>query len=322
MSRPSPPWFRATLLLQAADGVRGQARSAHLSQAGRRCRGRGGGYRRASKRRRGRGISLSPAELEQAADDLFQAEVSGRQIGLTSKAMQAALNIDIPDSGVLFDDMRFANCSAVPPNRFIQPRVEVEIAFVMKTPLAGEDVTRGDVIAATDYVAPRLEILDIRIQRKDATSGKVRKVCDTIADNTANAGIVLGEGAMTSTAMISAGSGRSSRKTVKSRKPASAPACLMIPSKASSGSPAAWPDLARRSKPARSSSQAPSPAPSNAPPAPMSPQTSAPSDRSGSALSEKPSRVHLPLSNHISFDEIGWCYCTALHSHATPQIEV
>ena len=107
--------------------------------------------------------------------------------------MQAALNIDIPDSGVLFDNMLFANGSAAPPNRFIQPKVEVEIAFVMKAPLAGEDVTREDVIAATDYVAPSLEILDTRIQRKDAESGAARKIFDTIADNAANAGVVLSD---------------------------------------------------------------------------------------------------------------------------------
>lgn len=176
-------------------------------------------------------MSLSPGDLERAADDLHRAELGGRQIGLlslrhpgmdmddayaiqaalvdkklvagrkkigwkiglTSKAMQAALGIDIPDSGVLFDDMLFTNGSTVPPGRFIQPRVEVEIAFVTKAPLAGEHVTRDDVIAATDYVAPSLEILDTRIQRKDPTSGKVRKIVDTIADNAANAGVVLGE---------------------------------------------------------------------------------------------------------------------------------
>ena len=176
-------------------------------------------------------MSLSSAECQQAADDLHQAEVTGRQIGLlslrhpgmdmddayaiqsalvakklaagqkkigwkiglTSKAMQAALNIDIPDSGVLFDDMLFANGGTVRPNRFIQPRVEVEIAFVMKAPLAGEQVTRDDVVAATDYVAPSLEILDTRILRKDPESGGARRISDTIADNAANAGIVLGD---------------------------------------------------------------------------------------------------------------------------------
>jgi 2-oxo-hept-3-ene-1,7-dioate hydratase len=76
--------------------------------------------------------------------------------------------------------------------RFIQPRVEVEIAFVMKAPLAGEHVTREEVIAATDFIAPAIEILDTRIMRKDPESGRTRSVFDTISDNAANAGIVLG----------------------------------------------------------------------------------------------------------------------------------
>ncbi|MBR9650789.1 2-oxo-hept-4-ene-1,7-dioate hydratase [Thalassovita aquimarina] len=119
-------------------------------------------------------------------------EVIGWKIGLTSKAMQQALNIDIPDSGVLMDDMLFDNGGEVPKGRFIQPRVEAEIAFVMKAPLAGADVTRDDVIAATDYVVPSLEILDTRILRADPDSGKTRIITDTISDNAANAGLVLG----------------------------------------------------------------------------------------------------------------------------------
>jgi len=118
--------------------------------------------------------------------------VVGWKIGLTSKAMQYALNIDIPDSGILFDDMVFADGATVPAGRFIQPRVEAEIAFVMKAPLGGADVTRADVLAATDYVAPSIEILDTRIQRVDAATGKTRTVFDTISDNAANAGVVLG----------------------------------------------------------------------------------------------------------------------------------
>lgn len=119
--------------------------------------------------------------------------VIGWKIGLTSKAMQYALNIDIPDSGILFDDMAFTNGGTVPAGRFIQPRVEAEIAFVMKSPLAGESVTRDDVLAATDCVAPSLEILDTRILRQDPKTGRARNVFDTISDNAANAGIVLGD---------------------------------------------------------------------------------------------------------------------------------
>lgn len=118
--------------------------------------------------------------------------VVGWKIGLTSKAMQYALNIDIPDSGILFDDMVFEHGATVPKGRFIQPRIEAEIAFVMKSPIGGADVTRDDVIAATDYVAPSIEILDTRIERFDAETGKTRTVFDTISDNAANAGIVLG----------------------------------------------------------------------------------------------------------------------------------
>ena len=118
--------------------------------------------------------------------------VIGWKIGLTSKAMQYALKIDIPDSGILFDDMLFQNGAVVPAGRFIQPRIEAEIAFVMKAPLGGNDVTREDVMTATDFVAPSIEILDTRIRRVDAASGKTRTVFDTISDNAANAGVVLG----------------------------------------------------------------------------------------------------------------------------------
>ncbi|WP_406646221.1 2-oxo-hepta-3-ene-1,7-dioic acid hydratase [Aliisedimentitalea scapharcae] len=117
----------------------------------------------------------------------------GWKIGLTSRAMQDALKIDTPDSGVLLDDMAFANDATVPAGRFIQPRIEAEIAFVMKAPLAGADCTRDDVIAATDYVAPSLEILDTRILRADPETGQARIVTDTISDNAANAGVVLGD---------------------------------------------------------------------------------------------------------------------------------
>ncbi|SLN36362.1 2-oxo-hept-4-ene-1,7-dioate hydratase [Ruegeria meonggei] len=119
-------------------------------------------------------------------------KVIGWKIGLTSKAMQYALNIDIPDSGILFDDMIFDHGGTVPANRFIQPRIEAEIAFVMKSPVGGADVNREDIIAATDYVVPSIEILDTRIQRVDPQTGKARTVYDTISDNAANAGIVLG----------------------------------------------------------------------------------------------------------------------------------
>ena len=119
-------------------------------------------------------------------------KVIGWKIGLTSKAMQYALNINIPDSGVLFDDMVFEDGATIPASRFIQPRIEAEIAFVMKKPLKGPNVSVFDVLNATDYVTPALEILDTRILRIDPQTKKARTVFDTISDNAANAGIVTG----------------------------------------------------------------------------------------------------------------------------------
>src|SRR5256886_971876 len=118
--------------------------------------------------------------------------VKGHKIGLTSKAMQSALNIDEPDSGILLDDMFFADGGLVPTERFIATRVEAELAFVMKTRLAGPDCTMFDVLNATDFVVPALEILDTRVERVDPQTKSTRKIFDTIADNAANAGIVLG----------------------------------------------------------------------------------------------------------------------------------
>src|ERR1700752_2057639 len=77
--------------------------------------------------------------------------VKGHKIGLTSKAMQSALNIDEPDSGILFDDRFFADGGLVPSDRFIATRVEAELAFVMSKRLAGPDCTMFDVLNATDF---------------------------------------------------------------------------------------------------------------------------------------------------------------------------
>jgi len=118
--------------------------------------------------------------------------VRGHKIGLTSKAMQSALNIDEPDSGVLLDDMFFADGGLVPSDRFIGTRVEAELAFIMKHRLSGPDCTIFDVLNVTDFVVPALEILDTRIERVDPVTKSTRKIFDTIADNAANAGIVLG----------------------------------------------------------------------------------------------------------------------------------
>ncbi len=118
--------------------------------------------------------------------------IKGHKIGLTSKAMQNALGIDEPDSGVLLDDMFFYDGAEVPSERFIATRIEAELAFVLKAPLRGPDCSIFDVLNATDYVTPALEILDTRVQRIDPESKSTRKVVDTIADNAANAALVIG----------------------------------------------------------------------------------------------------------------------------------
>ncbi|GGC01440.1 2-oxo-hepta-3-ene-1,7-dioic acid hydratase [Novosphingobium endophyticum] len=119
-------------------------------------------------------------------------KVIGHKIGLTSRAMQRSSNVTEPDFGTLLDDMLFPNGQDIPISRFIEPRVEVELAFILKEPLKGPDCTIYDALRATEYVTPALEIIDARIERIDKPTGTTRKVFDTISDNAANAGIVLG----------------------------------------------------------------------------------------------------------------------------------
>ena len=114
--------------------------------------------------------------------------VKGRKIGLTSRAMQQASQITEPDYAPLMDDMFFAQGSDIPVERFIAPRVEVELAFVLGRPLQGPGVTLFDVLAATEYVTPAVEIIDARIEQFDRETKAPRKVFDTIADFAANAG--------------------------------------------------------------------------------------------------------------------------------------
>src|SRR6476660_8095040 len=117
--------------------------------------------------------------------------VRGHKIGLTSRAMQLASQISEPDYGTLLDDM-FFEPGAIPTQRFIAPRVEVELAFILKRKLEGNKITVDDVLAATDCVTPAIEIIDARIEQFDRHTKAMRKVQDTISDNAANAGIVLG----------------------------------------------------------------------------------------------------------------------------------
>ena len=117
--------------------------------------------------------------------------IKGHKIGLTSRAMQQASQIDEPDYGTLLDDMFFTP-GDIPAARFIAPRVEVELAFVLKRKLEGAKLSIDDVLDATDYVTPAIEIIDSRIEQFDRHTKAMRKVFDTISDNAANAGIVLG----------------------------------------------------------------------------------------------------------------------------------
>ena len=123
-------------------------------------------------------------------------QVIGHKIGLTSRAMQQASQIDEPDYGTLLDNMLYT-CSPgkvldIAHTDFVVPRVEVELAFVLKKDLQGPNVTVAEVLAATEYVTPAIEIIDARIEQFDRDTKVMRKVFDTISDNAANAGIVVG----------------------------------------------------------------------------------------------------------------------------------
>jgi 2-oxo-hept-3-ene-1,7-dioate hydratase len=110
----------------------------------------------------------------------------GRKIGLTSKVMQAATGITEPDYGAIFDDMVFDNGAVIEHGRFSNVRIEVELAFVLGSPVDGPNATIFDVLRATDYVVPALEILSSRIEMAGRT------IVDTISDNAAMGGLVYG----------------------------------------------------------------------------------------------------------------------------------
>ena len=112
-------------------------------------------------------------------------KIIGNKIGLTSKAMQQSSQIDEPDYGVLHDYMVIEDGAKIPFERFIVPRVEIELVFVLGKPLKGPGVGLLDVLRATEYVVPAIEIIDARVQNP-------RKIFDTVADNGAAAGLVIG----------------------------------------------------------------------------------------------------------------------------------
>ena len=114
------------------------------------------------------------------------AKVVGHKVGLSSKAMQQMMGVDEPDYGHLLADMEVFEDLPVDTSKFLLPRVEVEVGFVLGADLPGEDCTEADVLAATVAYAPSIELIDSRI-----TDWKIG-LADTISDNAANAGIVTG----------------------------------------------------------------------------------------------------------------------------------
>src|SRR5262245_16661929 len=115
------------------------------------------------------------------------ARVVGHKVGLSSEAMQKMMNVDEPDYGHLLDEMQVYEDRPVTSAKYLYPRVEVEVGFVLAEDLPGAGCTEDDVLAATAAFAPAIELIDTRI--KDWTI----KLCDTIADNASSAGWVLGE---------------------------------------------------------------------------------------------------------------------------------
>ena len=113
------------------------------------------------------------------------AKVIGHKIGLTSKAMQQSSQIDEPDYGHLFDYMMLHDGAKLLHANYCVPRAEVEFAFVLGKPLKGPGVGLLDVLRATEYIVPAIEIIDARVENP-------RKIFDTVADNAAAAGIVTG----------------------------------------------------------------------------------------------------------------------------------
>lgn len=113
--------------------------------------------------------------------------VIGKKVGLTSVAMQKMLGVDEPDYGHLLDDMKVENNAKVKVSNLLSPKIEAEIGFVLGEDLKGPNVTFLDVLMATKYVVPTLEIIDSRIA--DWKIGLV----DTVADNGSSAMVVVGD---------------------------------------------------------------------------------------------------------------------------------
>ncbi|XVQ82039.1 2-keto-4-pentenoate hydratase [Microbispora siamensis] len=115
------------------------------------------------------------------------ARVYGHKVGLSSPVMQRMMGVDEPDYGHLLDEMVLSQDEPIEAGRYCYPRIEVEIGYVLGASLPGEGCTEEDVLAATEYVVPSLELIDSRI-----TDWRIR-LADTIADNASSAGVILGD---------------------------------------------------------------------------------------------------------------------------------
>ena len=112
--------------------------------------------------------------------------LSGRKIGVTSKAVQGQLGVDQPDFGMLFSDMAYADAQEISMSHLLQPRIEGEIAFYLKNNLDQENLTLAEVVAAIDYAVAAIEVVDSRIVDWNI------QITDTIADNASSGLYVLG----------------------------------------------------------------------------------------------------------------------------------
>jgi 2-oxo-hept-3-ene-1,7-dioate hydratase len=120
------------------------------------------------------------------------AKLVGRKIGLTSRAMQQQMKIDEPDFGALLDYMIMPSGIELRHADFVDPKLEVEVAFMIGERLIGDSVSVEQVLAATEYIQPAMELIDARSYRVHPVTNRARTIVDTIADNAADAGIILG----------------------------------------------------------------------------------------------------------------------------------
>ena len=118
-------------------------------------------------------------------------KVIGHKIGLTSKVMQEAFGIDEPDFGVLLDEMLYSSGSVLKRELFIEPRIEVELAFVLKSDIDPHNISHNSILNATEKIIPAMELIDFRTRGDDTEHA--RTVFDTISDNAANGAIIIGD---------------------------------------------------------------------------------------------------------------------------------